>query len=133
MFPGEFATFALVSKDQKSQAFVEITPFPIHAEGKGGCHLFVKPMELSGQAFLITGSGFQPNKKLQIVSTSVDEVAHQTSDGKADGTLKHVIFPATVGRKGGDASFEASDSVCSVKVQYKWGNEMRNASPAPAP
>jgi hypothetical protein len=131
MFLGEVAVFALVSKDKASQAFVEITPFPIQAEGVGGCRLFVRPMDVSGRMFLITGSGFQPNKKLKIIGVSVEEVAHMTSDGKPDGSLKHVILPAVVGRKGGDASFEASDSACSVKVQYKWGNEMRKASPAP--
>jgi hypothetical protein len=130
MFPGEFAVFALVSEDAASKAFVEITPFPIQAEGKGGCRLFVRPMEPSGQAFIITGSGFKPNKKLKTVSTSVNEVAHGTSDGRPDGTLKQIIFPAVVGRTGGDASFEASDSDCSVKVRYKWGAEMRGQSAA---
>ncbi len=61
------------------------------------------------------------------------QVAYITSDGRPDGTLKHVIFPAVVGRKGGDASFEASDSACTVKVQYKWGNEMRGAPTAKPP
>ena len=136
MFPGEFATIALVSKDGTAKAFVEITPFPIQAEGKGGCRLAVRPMDPSGQAFVITGSGFEPNKKLKIVSTSVNEVAYGTSSGRSDGTLKQVIFPAVVGRTGGDASFEASGSDCSVKVRYKWGDEMRApsaAAPQPTP
>jgi hypothetical protein len=129
MFPGEYATFSLVSKDGSSKAFVEITPFPIQAEGKGGCRLFVRPMEVSGHAFLITGSGFQPNKKLKTFSTSVNEADHGTRDGRPDGTLKEIIFPAVVGRTGGDASFEASDSDCSVKVLYKWGDQMRVQTP----
>ena len=128
MFLGEFAVFALVSEDAASKAFVEITPFPIQAEGKGGCSLFVRPLEVRGQAFIITGAGFTPNKKLKTVSISVNEVAHGTSDGRPDGTLKQVIFPAVVGRTGGDASFEASDSDCTVKVRYKWGDEMRGRS-----
>jgi hypothetical protein len=136
MFPGEYAVFALVSEDAASKAFVEITPFPIQAAGKGGCSLLVRPMEVRGQAFIITGSGFKPNKKLKTVSTSVNEVAYGTSDGRPDGTVKQVIFPAVVGRTGGDASFEASDSDCTVKVRYKWGDEMRGrsaAAPQPTP
>ena len=134
MFPGEFATFALVSGDGNAKAFVEITPFPIQAEGKGGCRLFVKPMHPSGQIFSITGSGFKPNKKLQIVSISVNEVGYFTDKGNAEGTLKQVIFPAVVGRTGGDASFEVSDSDCSVKVSYKWGDQLRgSSSPARKP
>jgi hypothetical protein len=137
MFPGEYVTFALVSEDGKARAFAEITVFPIQAEGKGGCRLAVRPMDLHGQTFLITGSGFAPNKKLRIVSTSVDEVMHDTKDALSDGTLpKQVILPAVVGHKGGDASFEASDSDCTVKVLYKWGDAMRDlpaAAPKPTP
>ena len=126
MFRGEYAAFALVSADGAAKAYVEITPFPIQAEGKGGCRLLVKPMTPTGEMFSITGSGFKPNKKLKIVSTSVNEVAYMTSEGRADGTLKHVILPAVVGRTGGDASFEASDSDCSGSPSsYKWGDQMR--------
>lgn len=137
MFPGEYVTFALVSGDGKAKAFAEITVFPIQAAGKGACRLAVRPMDPNGQAFIITGSGFAPDKKLKIVSTSVNEVMHETKDGRSDGTLpKQVIFPAVVGRKGGDASYEVSDSDCTVKVGYKWGDAMRGpnaAAPKPTP
>jgi len=133
MFLGEFAVFALVSEDQSTKAFVEITPFPIQAEGTGGCRLLVKPMDAKGQAFSITGSGFRPNKKLRIFSTSGDESAHTSAEGKADGTLKQILLPAVVGRTGGDASFEASDAACTVAVRYKWGDQMRSSMPPPGP
>ena len=52
---------------------------------------------------------------------------HETRSAGADGTLpKTVILPAVVGRTGGDASYEVSDSECSVKVLYKWGDRMRD-------
>ncbi len=125
MFPGEYLTLALVSEDGKAKAFGEITLHPIQAEGKGGCRLAVRPMDPKGQVFAIIGTGFAPNKKLKIVSTSVNEVMHDTKSAGSDGTLpKQVILPAVVGRTGGDASYEASDSDCSVKVVYKWGDEM---------
>lgn len=132
MLPGESATFALVSQDGASKAFVDITPFPIHAEGKGGCFLNVHPMDSKGQTFSITGSGFKPDKTLKTVSMSVNEVAYGSLKGRPDGTVKMVVFPAVVGRTGGEASFEASDSDCSVKVGYKWGDQLRGASPSPA-
>ncbi len=131
MFPGESATFALVSQDGASKAFVEITPFPIHAEGKGGCRLNVHPMDLKGQTFSITGSGFKPDKTLKTVSSSVNEVAYGSLKGRPDGTVKMVVFPAVVGRTGGDASFEASDSDCSVKIGYKWGDQLRGPASPP--
>jgi hypothetical protein len=128
MFQGEFATFALVSEDGAAKAFVEITPFPIQAEGKGGCRLFVRPMDPKGQVFSITGSGFKPDKTLKTVSSSSNEVAYGSLKGRPDGTVKMVVFPAVVGRTGGDASFEASDSDCSVKIGYKWGDQLRGPS-----
>ncbi len=129
MFPGEYVTIALVSEDGKARAFGEITLHPIQAEGKGGCRLAVRPMDPKGQMFFIIGTGFAPNKKLKIVSTSVNEVMHDAKDAGSDGTLpKQVILPAVVGRTGGDASYEVSDSDCTVKVLYKWGDEMRAKS-----
>lgn len=131
LFRGEYVVFALISEDGASKAFVELTPYPIEAEGKGGCRLSVRPMMLSGQMFQINGSGFEPNKKLKIVSFSSNEVARSSAEGRPDGTLKHVILPAVVGKTGGDASFAASDSACEVKVDYKWGDAMRSLPPAP--
>ena len=126
MFPGEYVTIALVSEDGKAKAFGEITLHPIQAEGKGGCRLAVRPLDPKGQIFAIIGTGFGPGKKLKIVSTSVNEVMHETKNAGADGTLpKQVILPAVIGRTGGDASYEVSDSECTVKVLYKWGDEMQ--------
>jgi hypothetical protein len=130
MFPGEYATFALVSEDRSATAFVEITPFPIQAEGKGGCRLFVRPMEPGGQVFLITGSGFKAGRTLKTLSSSVNESARGTVDGRPDGSVKEVILPAVVGHEGGPASFEASDGDCTVRVDYKWGDQMRSTPPA---
>jgi len=132
MFPGEYATFALVSEDRSATAFVEITPFPIQAEGRGGCRLLVRPMELGGQVFLITGSGFKAGRKLKTFSSSVNESLRGTVDGRPDGSVKEVILPAVVGHKGGPASFEASDGECTVRVDYRWGDQMRSTPPATA-
>ncbi len=131
MFPGEYVTIALVSEDGKAKTFGEITLHPIQAEGNGGCRLAVRPLDPKGQTFAIFGTGFGPGSKLKIVGTSVNEVMRETKNAGSDGTLpKTVILPAVVGRTGGDASYEVSDSECSVKVLYKWGDEMRGKSAA---
>ena len=132
MHLGEYIVFLLSSEDGAAKAKVEITPFPIEAEGPGGCRLNVQLTTTSGEMFVITGSGFRPGEDLKTKSKSSDEAAETTMKGRPDGTLKVVMFPAVVGRTGGDASFEASDSVCSVKVNYKWGDAMAaNDPPAP--
>lgn len=134
MFPGEYVAFALVSEDGKAKAFGEITLHPIQAEGKGGCRLAVRPMDPKGQVFAILGTGFGPGRKLKIVGTSVNEVMHETKNAGSDGTLpKQVVLPAVIGLTGGDASYEVSDSECTVKVLYKWGDEMRGKSAVALP
>jgi len=82
-------------------------------------------MDPKGQVFTIIGTGFGPGKKLKIASTSVNESMHETKTAGADGTLpKQVILPAVIGRTGGEATYEVSDSDCTVKVLYKWGDAM---------
>ena len=127
MFPGEFVVFALVSEDGSEKVSVEITPFPIQNVGTGGCRLAVRPMDPSGAAFSITGQGFNPDQQVQATAVSSGERAEVRVDNKA-GTLKVVLFPAVVGRSGGEASFTASDSECSATVNYKWGDQMRGSA-----
>lgn len=140
MFAGEYDVFALISSDGEVKTFVEITPFPIQAEGKGGCRLQARPMDLRGQGFVITGSGFEPRKKLGTVTTSDAGAAKGTTTTQADGTLKQVIFPRMAGADGGEATYEVSDSACSVKVRFHWGDELRDVpggadtqAPSPKP
>jgi hypothetical protein len=127
MIPGEFVVIALVSEDRTAKASVEVTPFPNQAEGKGGCRLSVQPMIANGQVFRMTGEGFIPNHDIRISATSSGEHSSQTVKGKADGSLNFSIFPAVVGKTGGDASFTASDSECSATVNYNWGDQLRGS------
>lgn len=127
-FPGEFIRFALVSADGAAKAFGEITPVPIEAVGKGGCRLLVKPMSIKGEVFSIIGAGFKPDEKIKAVATSSGEKMNSPIENKG-GNLKLVLFPAVVGRTGGNASLTASDSSCSVTVHYAWGDAMTKLSP----
>lgn len=127
MQPGEFVQFALLTEDGSAKAFIQITPFPYRAEGEGGCRLSVQAIAPNREIFEITGAGFQPDKELDTVSTSSGETMKSTMKGRPDGTLRLVILPAVVGKTGGDATYSASDSKCSVKVLYKWGDEMAGA------
>jgi Tetratricopeptide repeat len=119
--------FALASDDGSAKGSVEITPFPIQAVGDGGCRLSVRPMSANGDSFSIAGQGFHPDQKVKGIAVSSGERAEVPVDNKG-GAVKVVIFPAVVGRSGGEASFSASDSACSVTVHYKWGDQMRGAA-----
>lgn len=127
-FPGEFIQFALVSEDGAAKGSVEITPVPIQAVGQGGCRLSVKPLSAKGEMFSITGEGFKPNEQIKGVGRSSGEVMDAHLDNKG-GNLKLVVFPAVVGKTGGEASLTASDSSCSVTVHYAWGDAMMKLSP----
>lgn len=130
-FPGEFILFALVSNDGVAKAFGEITPASIQAVGKGGCRLTVRPMSIKGEMFSITGEGFKPGEKIKGVGRSSGEVMNSHLDNKG-GHVKLVVFPAVVGKSGGEASLTASDSSCSVTVHYAWGDAMTKLSPTAA-
>jgi hypothetical protein len=136
MFAGEYDVIALISSDGTVKTFVEITPFPIHGEGKSGCRLQARPMDLRGQGFVIIGSGFPPSRTLSTVTASDGESTDGSTSTHADGTLRQVVFPATSGQTGGEATYEVSDSSCTAKVRFHWGDELRDtpggASPSPA-
>jgi len=127
-FPGERFELAVIAQDGSARASVEITPVPIHAEGSSGCRLFVQPLSLDGNGFQIMGDGFALGHDLRVSSTSSGERSgEKTVKGRTDGSLKFVIFPAVVGKSGGDATFTASDDSCSVTVAYRWGDQMRSS------
>lgn len=136
METGEFVQFALFSEDGSTKAAVQITPFPFRAEGEGGCRLSAQAIASNGEVFQIKGSGFAPDKDLETVSTSSEETMRSSMKGRPDGTLTLIMFPAVVGKTGGDATYSASDSRCSVTVKYRWGDAMtrppgKSETPAP--
>jgi hypothetical protein len=128
MFAGEFVVFTLASEVGTAKASVEITPFPIEAVGNGDCRLSVKPLSVKGDMFSISGQGFKPGAKIKGVGRSSGEVMDTHLDNKG-GNLKLVVWPAVVGKTGGEASLTASDSSCSVTVHYAWGDAMTKLSP----
>ena len=129
MFMGEFVVFTLVSDDGAEKVSGEITPFPIGAAGVGGCRLSVKPSSLQGDMFQIRGSGFKPGQDINLISTSSGEKMQMPVKNKGDGGVSIVVFPAVVGRSGGESTLTASDGACSVTVRYRWGDELTKSLP----
>ena len=137
MLEGESIDYTLISYDKAAKAFVEITPFPIEAQGKGNCRLVVKLRSAKGDAFLIEGAGFAPKQALNVAARSDGEVGEFPLRETDDGTFSIVVAPAVVGKSGGEASVMVADALCAVTVRYKWGDAMtrpgqssRQAAPA---
>jgi len=124
MLEGESVEYTLISHDETTKAVVEITPFPIEAQGGGKCHLSVKLLSAKGEAFLIKGEGFAAKQELKVVAKSDAEVGEFPLKVTDDGTFSMVILPAVLGKSGGEASFMAADTACAVTVRYKWGDAM---------
>ena len=128
MFPGEYVTIALVSEDGKAKAFGEITCTRSRPREKAVVASRSVPWT-RGARSSPSSAPVRAEQEAEDREHSVNEVMHDTKNAGSDGTLpKAVILPAVVGRTGGDASYEVSDSDCSVKVLYKWGDEMRGKS-----
>ncbi|MDD1622589.1 MAG: hypothetical protein LUQ11_14020 [Methylococcaceae bacterium] len=124
MLEGESIEIALISSDKSKKAFVEITPFPIIAQGEGNCRLSVKPLSAEGQAFQIKGEGFVPKQELKVVAKSNGELGEFPVNGTDDGVFGIVVAPAVLGKSGGGASVTVADTTCSATVRYKWGDAM---------
>jgi hypothetical protein len=129
MFAGESVVFTLLSEDGAAKAAVEITPFPLEAEGDGGCRLTVKLMSVKGDSFQIIGEGFRPGRPVTAVGSPAGEVTQVPLTRKSDGLLTAIVSPAVAGKSGGEATLTASDGSCSVTAGYSWGDAMMKRSP----
>jgi len=125
MLEGEAVEFALISSDKSKKTFVEITPFPIVAQGKGDCRLSVKLLSIGGDVFQIKGEGFIPKQELKVIAKSNGEFGGFPVKGTNDGVFSIVVLPSVVGKSGGEASVTIADATCSATVRYKWGDAMK--------
>lgn len=126
MLEGESIEYGLISTDESDKAFIEITPFPIIGQGKGGaCQLSAKLGSAKGEFFVIQGEGFTAGQELKVVANSNGETGKFPVKANNGGPFSLVVAPAVVGKSGGEASVTVSDNICSATVRFKWGDAMK--------
>jgi len=87
---GQSFDIALVDEATNKRAHAKITPFPITAEGDGGCKASAEVVTKSGLVWLITLAGYDAGEQVTITSVAKKETL--TDDVVASGTGE-IAFP----------------------------------------
>lgn len=118
---GHPLSIALVSGSSGKRAHAKAVPIPLRAEGAGGCSVSAELQSESGFVFLILAKGFAPGEAVQLQSRYKKEVKNDTKPASQLGDITlPIMFGA--GDKGA-ASFTATTSKCSAKLEYKVGKD----------
>ena len=115
---------ALFDPTSGQVAFAKIIPFPVIAEGAGGCRLSLEIASRDAMVLLATAEGFEPGEELATTSKSNGEVIRHKHRFLKDGPIAG-LQPAVIGKDSGDASFTVEGAKCEVTLNYKWGKAAR--------
>jgi len=117
---GEPKRFILTSDDEKSKAFMTVTPFPIEGKDKD-CNIQAQILLPDAVAVLISGQGFPPNSKAHLSGNSEGEM--QSHDVTADdgGRFHVTLLPYKAGTTKGHMSVDFKSPVCDPKLKFEWG------------
>ena len=117
---GEPFEVAVISSDKKIKTFAKAYPIPIEAR-EGNCRIWMELISPDGNAFVVQGEGFQPEKELTTTSRSDGEVIESKVKVGSDGTFGAGLLPAVEGKKSGTASYTVVSGSCSLTLEYEWG------------
>lgn len=120
---GQAVDVALFSKTTNKRAHAKVFPFPLQAQGVGGCSAFAEIMTETGRVFLITFQGFRPGEEVELRSHYKKENLANTHTVSEGGEIR---FPVLFGKKDrGKATATAASKNCTVSLEYKIGKDAR--------
>ena len=120
---GEAFDLALFSKTTNKRAHAKVFPFPLQAQGVGGCSAFAEMMTGTGRVFLITFQGFRPREEVEVRSRYKKENKGSKLTASEGGEIR---FPVLFGRGDrGKATATATGKNCTVSLEYKVGKDAR--------
>jgi hypothetical protein len=118
--PGALWEVALVSVDQKLQAFAKTIPYPIRGSA-GECTVSLELVSHRGEKFLAAGSGFPPGDEVTTESRYAGRVIEKRMRTSAEGSLPpQVLLHASVNTDR-QARYSVKGRSCEVAVDYDWG------------
>ena len=131
---GQPFDIALVDKATKKRAHAKITPFPITAEGDGGCQASAEVLTKSGLVWLITLAGYGAGEQVRITSVYKSKAyllakkETLTDDVAASGTGE-IAFPILYPKRSkGKAQVTAKGSRgCNVSLDFAIGKSALKA------
>jgi hypothetical protein len=118
---GQHYEWALFDKESGQVAVAKVIPFPLVAEGAGGCRLSVELWSPNGTVFQIVAEGFVGNEELTFTSQSDGEVLQQRIKFPSKGPLSTEYMPEVVGKSSGEASITFAGAGCTVSRNLNWG------------
>jgi hypothetical protein len=119
--PGQALDLALASKTADKQAYAKVIPFPIQAQGNGGCSASAEIETETGLVFLISLKGFQPAETVQTTSQYNGEAKTIPAKISERGELQFPVLFARGSR--GKANFTAKGEHCTVSLDYNIGKD----------
>ena len=117
---GQPFDIALVDETTKKRAHAKVTPFPITAEGDGGCKASAEVITKSGLVWLITLAGYDAGEQVRITSVAKKETL--TDDVAASGTGE-IAFPILYpkrSKRNAQVTAEGSRG-CNVSLDFAIG------------
>ena len=131
---GQSFDIALVDEATKKRAHAKITPFPITAEGDGGCQASAEVLTKSGLVWLITLAGYGAGEQVRITSVYKSKAyllakkETLTDDVAASGTGE-IAFPILYPKRSkGKAQVTAKGSRgCNVSLDFAIGKSALKA------
>jgi hypothetical protein len=113
--------WALFDKESGQVAIAKAIPFPLAAEGAGGCRLSIELMSPDGMLFEVTAEDFQANEELSFTSQSNGEVLRKGVRYPSSGPLRMDYLPGVVGKSSGEATITFAGGQCTVSRKLNWG------------
>ncbi len=117
----ESQDWALFDREAGQVAIAKVIPFPLVAEGEGGCRLSVELMSPDGLFFEINIEGFQGNEELNFMSQSSGEVIRKVVQYPRSGPLRMGYLPGVIGKASGEATITFAGTGCTVSRNLNWG------------
>ncbi len=123
---GQSFNIALVDEATNKRAHAKVTPFPITAEGDGGCKASAEVVTKSGLVWLITLSGYGAGEQVRITSVAKKETL--TDDVAASGTGE-IAFPILYPKRSKRNAQVTADGSrgCSVSLDFAIGKSALKA------
>lgn len=119
---GESYDLGAISADETVRAYVKAIPFPLEARGPGRMRVWAELASARGDAWLVSGEGFEPGEEVNTVIMSGDEVHLDVVVASPVGTFSRVLFPAAWFRSpDGTGAWKATAKSGSVEFALGWG------------
>jgi hypothetical protein len=118
---GQPIDMALVAAGSGERAQAKVVPFPIEAQGTGGCSVSAELEAATGLLFLITLRGFPAGATVHVEDHFGTEVLAADHVASPQGEIR---FPVLFGPSDhGEATLSAKSGGCSVTLTYRVGKD----------